>query len=93
MAWSGLPLESDRGGVRLSRNTLGEGQPWVEASYSHTNTSPCAPGDERDTQDTSPEEPRRERDTQDTPVRSLETRNPTHPGGTLSGACGGYGLP
>ena len=31
------------------------------------------------------EEPRQEHDTQDTPMKSLETQNPTCPGGTLSG--------
>ena len=46
---------------------------------------PCASSDERDTQDILPEEPHREHDTQDTPARSLETRNPTHPGGTRRG--------
>ena len=52
---------------------------------------PCASSDERDTQDTSLEEPHRERDTQDTPVRSLETRNPTRPGGTPSGRAAAMG--
>ena len=46
---------------------------------------PDASSDEGDTQDTSPKEHHRESDTQDTPTRSLETRNPTRPGGTLSG--------
>jgi hypothetical protein len=56
---------------------------------SHTNTSPCGPDDERDTQDISPEEPRRERDMQDTPARSLETRNTTRLGGSRQGAAMG----
>ena len=46
---------------------------------------PCASSDERDTHDTSLEEPHRERDMQDTLARSLETRNPTCPGGTRRG--------
>jgi hypothetical protein len=54
---------------------------------------PCASSDERDTQDMSLEEPHRERDTQDTPTRSLEIRNPTHPGGTLSGRAAAMGYP
>jgi hypothetical protein len=54
---------------------------------------PCAFSDERDTQDTLPEEPRRERDIQDMPARSLETRNPTRPGGTLSGRAAAMGYP
>ena len=49
------------------------------------NTLSGASNNERDTQDKSPEEPRQEHDTQDTPMKSLETQNPTCPGGTLSG--------
>ena len=44
---------------------------------------PCASSNERDTQDISREETRWERDTQDTLARSLETRNPTRPGGRV----------
>jgi hypothetical protein len=54
---------------------------------------PCTSSDERDMKDTSPEEPCRERDTQDTPARSLETRNPTRPGGTPSGCVAAMGCP
>jgi hypothetical protein len=52
---------------------------------------PCASNDERDTQDTLPEEARWERDKQDMPMRSLETLNPTHPGGALSGHAAAMG--
>ena len=46
-----------------------------------------ASNNERDTQDKSPEEPRQEHDTQDTPMKSLETQNPTCPGGPYWGVC------
>ena len=51
------------------------------------NTLSGASNNERDTQDKSPEEPRQEHDTQDTPMKSLETQNPTCPGGPYWGVC------
>jgi hypothetical protein len=54
---------------------------------------PYASSDEHDTQDTSLEEPRQERDTQNKPARSLKIRNPTRPGGTLSGHAATMGCP
>ena len=59
---------------------------------SHTNTSSCTLGVERDTQDTSPKEANRKRDTQDNPTSAFEDPKPhaagrdpvwTHGGDTL----------
>ena len=62
----------------MERFTL---QHWFMDICSHTNTSPCASGVERDSQDTS-EEPHWKHDTQD-----------THPGETPSGRAVAMGYP
>jgi hypothetical protein len=60
---------------------------------SHTNTSPCTSGVERDTQDTSPDEARRKRDTQDNSAGSFENPKPHTPGRDPVWTHGGDGLP